>query len=92
MAEKVFLIESMSIFRHRYAISANDLSEALLKFNRNMDSLEEFSQQHMGEKLFSNREISKKDFIELFDEDNDYLRSLTDEQKLAYINNVTCNI
>jgi hypothetical protein len=47
-----------------------------------MDEAKEFSQKHLGETIFSSRIISEKDALDLFDEDNDYLKDWNDEQKM----------
>jgi hypothetical protein len=49
-------------------------------------SFHEFSQAHLGNVILSKREISKEDYLRLFDEDNDYLSSWSEDQKLKFIN------
>lgn len=85
--KKIFLVETISTFRHRYAIEANTAEEATDIFhNQNEnDYLEEMSQFHIGELVSSTKPVSKKEYIRIFDSDNDYLRSWTEDQKFKFV-------
>jgi hypothetical protein len=42
----------------------------------------------VDECITSTRKISEKEYLELFDADNDYLKSWTDEEKMRFINRI----
>mgnify|MGYP003334379133 FL=1 len=48
---------------------------------RSNTEFKEFSQEHVGTNIFSSREIDKDEFLKLFDKDNAYLKSWSDEEK-----------
>jgi hypothetical protein len=52
------------------------------------ENWQEFSQHHVDECITSTRKISEKEYLELFDTDNDYLKSWTDEEKMRFINSI----
>ena len=49
---------------------------------------DEFSQLHLGEVITSSREIDRVEYLRLFDEDNDYLKNWTTEQKFKMIHSI----
>jgi hypothetical protein len=49
---------------------------------------DEFSQLWMGDLPFSHREITKEEYLKLFDTDNGYLNTWTEKEKLKLINEV----
>ena len=82
-----YLIETISVFRMRYVIEANNASDAKDEVTMNNDGqLHEFSQMHVDEMITSTREIDRAEYLRLFDEDNDYLRGWEEEQKLQFVN------
>lgn len=86
--KKLVLVDVISQFRIRYVVEVeNDIDHALDEVVCN-DNLEEFSQQHLGHVIFSHREITSDEYFKIFDEDNDYLRPWTPEQKLKFINKI----
>jgi hypothetical protein len=93
--KKLVMVEVLSQFKLKYVVEVEDdiehaLDEVLL---RESDAdFKEFSQAHlMPTVLLSHKEISKEDYLRIFDEDNDYLKSWTDEQKLRCINTIDYN-
>ena len=46
---------------------------------------EEFSQRYIGNNVLSVREITTDEYLKIFDEDNDYLKDWSKEQKLDFI-------
>ena len=88
MEKKLYLVEVASTFRMRYVIEAKCEEHALdeVVCNECADDFKEFSQEHLGTQIFSSRELSAKDYMELFDKDNSYLKSWTNEQKIGMIN------
>ena len=85
MEKKLYLIETVSIFRHRYVVEAKEASHAEDEVVCNGE-LEEFSQKHIDENIISTREITPDEYIKIFDVDNDYLKDWTDVQKMQFIN------
>jgi hypothetical protein len=86
--KKLFLVETISFFRHRYVVKAKEESHALDEVTCNIDNheFEEFSQYHVDEVITSSRPISKEEYFELFDKDNDYLKNWSEKQKLRFVN------
>ncbi len=82
-----FLVETISVFRMRYVVEANNASDAKDEVTMNNDGqLHEFSQLHIDEMITSTREIDRAEYLRLFDEDNDYLQDWDEEQKLNWVN------
>ena len=85
---KIFIVESVSMFRMRYAVFATCAEDAADEFTMELgnEKFHEMSQQHIGENIVSIRKVKESKFIKEFDKDNDYLKSWSEEQKLAMIN------
>ena len=88
---KLYLVETVSIFRHRYIVEAKEAEHANDEVVMNAtgpydESWSEFSQKHIDETIFSTREITADEYLEIFDEDNDYLKGWTDVEKMQYVN------
>jgi len=82
------MIETISMFRMRYVIDADELSHAADEVTMNDGKLKEFSQEHLDEVVSSVREIGPKEYFRMFDEDNAYLADWTRTQKLSFINKI----
>lgn len=88
MTKKLVLVESVSMFRMRHVIEVEDMVEHAgdeLIFN---NKLIEMSQKHLDDIIVSLREIDQKEFLKIFDEDNDYLKDWSEDKKLEYINKI----
>ena len=85
---KLYLVETISMFRMRYVVEAKESGHADDEVVCNMGDLKEFSQKHIDENIVTTREISKEEYMRLFDEDNDYLSSWSDEEKQQRFINV----
>jgi hypothetical protein len=72
----------------RYVVEAREEEHALdeVVVEEHNTDFKEFSQEHIGTHIFSSRQLSASDYMELFDKDNEYLKNWTDEQKIALIN------
>lgn len=88
---KIVLVETVSVFRHVYAIELNDdepneyaLDDVVCESYPH-GKLEEFSQEHISEDVFSHRVVTEEEYIKLFDEMNDYLIEWTPEEKKRFI-------
>lgn len=90
MENKLYLVETVSMFRMRYVIEAREESHAADEFVMQIgkESFKEFSQHHMDEVIVSTRELSATDYMELFDKDNDYCKSWPVSKKMEAINSI----
>jgi hypothetical protein len=90
MENKLYLVEVMSTFRMRYVVEAREEEHALdeVVMNEHNTDFKEFSQEHIGTHIFSSRELSAKDFTEMFDKDNDYLAEWPIAKKMNCINTI----
>lgn len=90
MEKKLYLVETVSMFRMRYVIEANEESHAHDEFIMEVgkDSFKEFSQHHIDEVIVSSRKLSASDYIELFDKDNDYCKLWPVSKKMEVINTI----
>jgi hypothetical protein len=81
------LVEAISQYRMRYVVECDEVEHAAdeVCMERVKD---EFSQHHLGEVITSTREISSEEYLRLFDQDNEYLRNWTSEQKFKMIHSI----
>jgi hypothetical protein len=88
--KKLFLVETVSIFRMRYVVEAKEEEHATdeVVMSLGVSEFQEFSQQHVDEPITSVRQITHQQYLELFDKDNDYLKSWDDVEKLKFINKI----
>ena len=91
MEKKLYLVETISMFRLRYVVEAREEGHAMDEVVCEMGNHEfqEFSQKHIDEVIVSTRELSATDYMNLFDADNDYLKSWDIGQKMSMINTIT---
>jgi len=85
----LYLVDSISMFRMRYVVDCDSAAEAelLVKNHVGDDIIKEFSQHHVGEPIAGVRKLgTEAEYLELFDEDNDYLADWPVDKKLNYIN------
>jgi hypothetical protein len=90
---KLVMVETLSQYRMRYVVEVRDVEDAIEIATANSGNFEfeEFSQKHLGTTVISYREINSDEYMRMFNEDNDYLSSWTDEQKKRFINRVEYN-
>ena len=94
MAKNLYLVETVSMFRMRYVIEADEESHALDEVTirtTDKDELLEFSQKHLDEVIVSSRKLSDEQYIKLFDKDNAYLSQWNKEEKRRYIHKIDYN-
>lgn len=82
-----YLVEAISQHRMRYVINCKSAEHAADTVVMN-EPEQEFSQLHLGEVITSVREVSDQEYLRLFNEDNDYMRSWTDEEKFRLVHKV----
>lgn len=90
MEKKLYLVETVSMFRMRYVIEAREEGHALdeVVCQIGNEDFQEFSQKHLDEVIVSSRELSATDYMNLFDADNDYLKSWEISEKMRFINSI----
>lgn len=86
--KKYVLVKTISTFEHSFVIPLQDD----MTVNDHLDyvtcnEIDEFSQVHVDECILPNctRVLNEDEVIELFDKENDYLRSWSREYKLGWI-------
>lgn len=89
---KIVLVETVSTFRHMYAVELEDgvpneyaLDDITWAATGGSVELEEFAQKHIAEDVFSHREITEDEYLKIFDKENDYLSDWDVEQKKRFI-------
>lgn len=80
------LVETISQHRMRYAVLADKEEHACDEVV--MERATELSQDFIGESILSSRVITEAEYLEIFDKDNDYLKSWKVEQKLNMIHKI----
>jgi hypothetical protein len=76
------LVEAIGQFRMRYVVEVPVGKKEWAEDVVTMNQAKEFSQLSLGETIISSRTISKEEIIPLCDEDNDYIKTWADDQKL----------
>ena len=95
MSKDYVVVTCISSYRMRYVMHRDDLQrlspldpvDAIEWANDAVcnNDCEEFSQEYMGEYIIDTVEMNEEDMLELFDKDNDYLKSWPTEQKIEWI-------
>ena len=78
----LFMVETVSLFRIKYLVEAQEESHALDEVMWQGEALREFSQKYIDESIISSRAITKKDALKEFDKDNEYLKDWPASEKL----------
>lgn len=82
---ELVMVECISTFRMRYIVEVPKGKKEWALDTITCNEAEEFSQEHLGETIVSHRVVDEQEYLRIFDEDNSYLQSWEDEQKLKYI-------
>ena len=91
--KKLVLVDCISQHRIRYVVEIeNDIDHALDEVIMNQDDIKEFSQIHLGDVIVSHREISKEEYLTIFEQDNEYLNSWNEGQKFQFINKINYEV
>jgi hypothetical protein len=83
-----YLVETISIFRIRHVVEANEASHANDEVLMRGVDFPEFSQKHIDELITSTREITDEEYLKLFDEDNDYLKDWEESSKFKFVSKI----
>jgi hypothetical protein len=79
---KIVLVDAISTFRMRYAVELkSDSPDEWALDTVVCGDAKEFSQEHLGEQIVSHRVVSREEFLEVFDKDNDYLKAIETDRK-----------
>jgi hypothetical protein len=85
-----YLVETVSLFRIRYVIEADEAIHATDEVvMNNIDN--EFSQKHLDEIVTSTREITDEEYLKLFDDDNQYIMQWDEASKFKFVHKVNYN-
>jgi hypothetical protein len=86
---KIFIVETVSMFKMRYAVRTENENWAndTVLCGLADDSIKELSQSHLDEVFTTTRAVSEEEYLRIFDEDNGYAVSWDKEKKLSFINN-----
>lgn len=76
------LVETVSMFRMRYMVEVPTGKSEHALDTVVCHEAKEFSQQHLDEVIVSHRVVSEEEALEIFDQDNDYCKSWSKEQKI----------
>lgn len=76
------LVDTVSQFRMRYMVQVPIGKAHYALDTVTMGEAKEFSQEHLGETIVSHRVVSEAEALEIFDKDNDYLKSWDPEVKI----------
>lgn len=85
MEKELVLVECISTFRMRYVVEVPKGKKEWAMDTVVCNEAEELSQEHLGEQIVSHRVIDEAEYIRIFDEDNDYLKTWDTDQKMRYI-------
>lgn len=90
MEKKLYLVETISMFRMRYVVEAKESEHACDEVICSLgnENFKEFSQKHVDECITSCWELTEEEYLDTFDQDNDYLSSWDVEQKKSFINKI----
>lgn len=86
MEKELVMVECISTFLMRYVVEVPKGKKEWAMDTVVMNDAEEFSQEHIGEQIISHRVIDEDEYLRMFNEDNDYLKSWDNEQKFRFIN------
>lgn len=85
MEKELVLVECVSTFRMRYVVEVPKGKKEWALDTVVCNEAEELSQEHIGEQIVSHRVIDEAEYLRVFNEDNAYLSSWDNEQKLRFI-------
>ncbi len=85
---ELVLVEAMSMFRMRYVVEVPKGKSDWALDTVSCEEAVELSQKHLGEHIVSHRVITEKEFFDVFDEDNDYLKKWDADKKKNMITRI----
>lgn len=90
MDKKIYVVETISVFRHTYYIRAKEESHALDEFyySKDKDTFREGSQRHLDEIHTDVRELSEEEFLSEFKRNEPCFAGIPQERKFDFINEI----
>ena len=90
MDKKIYVVETISVFRHTYYIRAKEESHALDEFyyNKDKDTFKEGSQRHLEEIHTDVRELTEEQFLSEFKRNEPCFAGIPQERKFDFINEI----
>lgn len=85
----IYIVETVSTFAMKYAIRAKSAEHAMDTVV--MEEIDDTWQKHIGENIVRARKVTKQDYLQEFDQDNNYLRDWSEDQKLNMITVIDYN-
>lgn len=82
MKTELVMVECISTFRQRYVVEVPVGKKDWALDTVTCEEAKEFSQLHLGETIISSRVVDVDEVIKICDEDNDYVKNWTKEQKI----------
>lgn len=82
---ELVLVDCVSTFRMRYVVEVPKGKKDWALDTVTMQEAKELSQEHIGEQIVSHRVITEEEYLQVFDEDNSYLKNWDKSKKLDYI-------
>ena len=96
---KYVLVDALSQFHMRYVVEVPDDhndrevpcdAKTWAEDTVTIEEAREFSQHFLGETVIGSRELTREEVIALCDEDNAYLKTWSDEQKIhTFVTSIT---
>lgn len=83
MTDKVWvLVDTVLQYRMRYCVEAPATNPEYALDDVTCETAKEFSQLYIGEQIMSHRVVTEEEALKIFDDDNDYLKAWSTEQKI----------
>jgi hypothetical protein len=82
----LYLVESISIFHIKHVVRAKNAEHAMDEVVMENEDLNEFSQKHIDNNILNARKITPNEYLEMFDKDNAYLSSWSEDKKFSMVN------
>jgi hypothetical protein len=82
---ELVMVETILTYRIRYVVEVPKGKSEWARDTVTMDEADEFSQLCLGETITSHRVIDEDEFVQMFDEDNDYLKEWETDKKFRCV-------
>lgn len=89
---KIVLVETVSMFRHVYAVELPDdaptewaLDDVVSEIGKDSPTMEEIGQESIAENILSHRVVDEKEYLQVFDNMSSYLSGWSPEEKKRFI-------
>ena len=76
------MVDCVSSYRMRYMVEVPKGKAEWALDTVTMQEAKEFSQEYLGEQIFSHRVVTEEEALEICDKDNDYCKSWTSNHKV----------